>query len=221
MPTSQSLTSFLIPRRSEAVARLRSNGIGLITLTILTQLLPLPSPWDAFRVVSKGEDTTATWWGVCAIEMVVVAVFAFNALQASYALRYPPEPLPALSVHNTPAKLTPVQSPASAPPRRRAILSPTSTPQPQKAFSSSTSMLYASSPASSPSRVINYSAVAGSTSSPNLDSSLNSSFGANGSLPNSPLAAYRGKHRGNPISAPRAFDGDLLQRLMTADDADD
>jgi len=219
--SAQSLTSFLKPRRSEAIARLRSNAIGFITITIISQLTPLPSPWDAFHVVTGGEDASVLWWGACAIEMTLIAIMGFNALQASYALQYPPEPLPAMSTHNTPSKFTPVQSPTSPPPRKRTVLSPTSTPQPQKSFSSSTSMLYASTPASSPSRILNYSTVSGSVSSPNFDTSLNSSFGGSGSLASSPLAAYRGKHSSNSTNSVRAFDGDLLQRLMTAEDDDD
>ncbi|KAI0692435.1 hypothetical protein BC835DRAFT_52957 [Cytidiella melzeri] len=236
----------LKPPRSEAVARVRTNGVGLFVVLIATNLLPLPGPYEAIRLVwqsynyrFKGREAVTVWWVLCLAEIVVLATLTFNVLQATYALRFPPPALP----QPTPSTPRPkpmggaVKSPDGSAglnqSQRKLIAStPTSAPQPQKSFSSS---FYASSPASSPSRMLNYSTVSGAGGA---DTSFGSSFAS--SLPGSPspmggalntsllgmsmngsssLASYRGKHRSG---AGRAVDGDILQRLTrsTMDDDD-
>lgn len=56
------------PRRTEANARIRTNGVGLVTMLVLTNLLPLPSPWEASRQVwtsyvyrSRGMESSNMW----------------------------------------------------------------------------------------------------------------------------------------------------------------
>ncbi|KAH8104117.1 hypothetical protein BXZ70DRAFT_685073 [Cristinia sonorae] len=216
MPATQSLMDWLKPRRSEAIARIRSNAFGLIALLISTLLSPLPNLWTAFRVVSTHADVGAFWWFLCATECLALGVMGVNILQASYALQYPPTQHPVMSAPTPTKSAFAPQSPQNATPRRLGLLSSTSSPQPQKAFNSS----YAASPVSTPSRTLNYS-IPHSNSSP-FDLSLNSSTASVPSSPSpilsSPLAAYRGKHS-NYVA--QSFNGDLFSRMTRGNDDDD
>ncbi|KAJ3525748.1 hypothetical protein NM688_g8358 [Phlebia brevispora] len=209
-------TNFLKPRHSEAIARIRTNGLGMVAALITTILLPLPSPWTAFRVAwaSANGDVNRSagtlWYGLCVAELLIFAVLSFNIMQAVYAIKYPPAALP------PPPSLAKAKAVASTPnlskSQRRLSGISTISPQTQKSFSSSTSTssLYASSPLSTPSRIVHYSTP--------LDTSLLSSTGSPSPILNSPLAAYRGRHR---TSVGRAFDGDLLNRLTQSTQEDD
>ncbi|KAI0792198.1 hypothetical protein C8Q75DRAFT_624480 [Abortiporus biennis] len=204
------LTDYFKPRPSEAIARLRSNGLATLTALIVVYLTPLPSPWVAFHIISTKADVSSFWWLLCVLELLVFGVLGFNMLQASYALQYPPVSQPLLSAPNTPAKPKPTpKSPAVASPRRLKGFTPVTSPQAQKAFSTS----YASSPVSTPSRTLNY------TIPPSANCTFDSSFNSSTmSLPNSPLAAYRGKHS---TSVGRPITGDLLSRLGNNDSDED
>lgn len=48
---SLKITDWIKPQRGEALARLRSNGLGLIVVFIVTSLLPLPSPVAALSLI--------------------------------------------------------------------------------------------------------------------------------------------------------------------------
>ncbi|KAI0924469.1 hypothetical protein AcW2_005348 [Taiwanofungus camphoratus] len=200
-PASSAVVDWLKPQRSEAVVRLRTNTIGFVTFTVLTNLLPFPSPWTAFAVLRERSEVNIFYYGLCAFEVFVLAVLGLNVLQASYALKYPraSHPLPP-----SPAKSISVSSPP-----RQWRLSPNSSPQRQKSFS------YASSPVSTPSRILNYTIPP--TASTPADASF-SSFGSVPASPASPLAAYRGRRS---TAAGRAFDGALLSRLARDDSDDD
>ncbi|EIW53651.1 uncharacterized protein TRAVEDRAFT_133127 [Trametes versicolor FP-101664 SS1] len=206
--SSASLLDWFKPLRSEAIARLRTNTVGLVGLVILSNLLPVPSPWRAFDVVWQRRPTSAPYYYLCAAEIALLAVLLFNVVQASYALKYPrvpppPPPSPARKAKDTP--LSPARQW-----RLSSSTTPNSSPQRQKAFSS-----YAPSPVSTPSRIVNYT-IPGSVASP-PDASFASSMSVPGS-PASPLAAYRGRHS---ASVGRAFDGSLLSRLAKDDDEDE
>ncbi|GJE93215.1 hypothetical protein PsYK624_093740 [Phanerochaete sordida] len=207
---SSKLLDWLKPHRSAAVARLRTNGLGLLVVFIVTTLLPLPSPFTALRLLLGSryvdyDGLGGTWWRwLCFLELGVLGVLSLNVLQASYALHYPPAALPPPP---TPAKSAP-GTPKSPPQRRLGSFTPSqSQSQPQKAFSSS---LYASSPISTPSRTLYYSMPSATSLESSFASSTSSFPGSPTPMYNSPLAAYRGKHRG---SAGRAFDGELLKSL--------
>jgi len=209
---SSKVLDWLKPHPSQAMARLRTNGLGLAVVLIVTTLLPLPSPFTALRLFlgsrySVFEGLGGTWWRwLCLLELCVLGVLGLNVLQASYALRYPPASLPPPP---TPAKSTPATT-KSPPQRRLGAFTPTqsqSQPQPQKAFSSS---LYASSPISTPSRTLYYSVPSATPLDSSFASSTSSFPGSPSPVYNSPLAAYRGKHRSG---AGRAFDGELLKSL--------
>ncbi|KAI0634005.1 hypothetical protein C8Q77DRAFT_1109116 [Trametes polyzona] len=200
------LLDWFKPLRSEAIARLRTNTVGLVGLGILSNLLPIPTLWRAFDVVWRQRYASASYYYFCVAELALFATLLLNILQASYALKYPrapppPPPSPAKQSSNTPL----------SPPRqwRLSSATPSSSPQRQKAFSS-----YAPSPVSTPSRTINYTIPASVSSPP--DASFASSISLPGS-PASPLAAYRGRHS---TSVGRAFDGSLLSRLAK-DDSDE
>lgn len=70
---SSKVLDWLKPQRSEAVARLRSNGLGLLVVFIVTSLLPLPSPLAALSLLWTSKylryDTTAGsgWWLLCVL----------------------------------------------------------------------------------------------------------------------------------------------------------
>ncbi|KAH9847013.1 hypothetical protein C2E23DRAFT_850329 [Lenzites betulinus] len=204
--SSASPLDWLKPLRNEAIARLRTNTIGLVGISILSNLLPIPSPWRVFDVVWRQKPTSAPYYYLCLAELSLLAILLFNVVQAGYALQYPrvpppPPPSPAKLVKDTP--LSPARQ------WRLSSATPNSSPQRQKAFSS-----YAPSPVSTPSRTINYT-IPGSVTSP-PDASFASSMSLPGS-PASPLAAYRGRHS---TSVGRAFDGSLLSRLAK-DDSDE
>ncbi|CDO71520.1 hypothetical protein BN946_scf184910.g19 [Trametes cinnabarina] len=207
--SSTSVLDWFKPIRSEAIARLRTNSVGLVGLVIFTNLLPVPSLWTAFDVIWHSKPTTAPYYYLCAVELGLLALLVFNVLQAGYALKYPRAPLPPPPSSAKAAKSTPLSPPAARQWRLSGI-SPQASPQRQKAFSS-----YAPSPVSTPSRTINYT-IPSSVSSP-PDASFASSVSVPGS-PASPLAAYRGRHS---TSVGRAFDGSLLSRLARDEDSDE
>ncbi|KAI0364995.1 hypothetical protein BV20DRAFT_973690 [Pilatotrama ljubarskyi] len=198
--SSASVLDWFKPLRSEAIARLRTNVVGLVGAAVLSNLLPVPSVWRAFDVVWQRRPTSAPYYYLCAAELTLFAVLLFNVVQAAYALKYPRVPPSPPSSPAKSAKATPLSPPSRQ--WRLSGITPTSSPQRQKAFSS-----YAPSPVSTPSRTINYTIPASLSSPP--DASFASSISLPGS-PASPLAAYRGKHS---ASVGRAFDGSLLSRL--------
>ena len=54
------------PLRSEALTRLRINSVGLVGLTVLANLLPVPSPWRALDVVWGQSVGKGPYYYVCA-----------------------------------------------------------------------------------------------------------------------------------------------------------
>ncbi|KAF8141339.1 hypothetical protein EV363DRAFT_1151185 [Boletus edulis] len=175
------LAHFSKPHRNEALLRLRNSTLCLVTLVLLTYLLPVPSLWTAFNVV-RGEGHVDVFWAVCAAEVALSGLLALNLIQAAVAIRYPRTPLPPLP--SSPAKglLTP-----QGQKKRRTILSPATSPQTQRSFTSS----YVPSPVSTPSRTLHYSMP--STPSP-FGVSLGASTTSVPSTPSPSLAAYHGKH---------------------------
>ena len=61
------ILDWLKPSRSEAIARLRTNCLGLFTITIITNLLPLPSPWTAIAIVRGHAPVNTLYYGFCAL----------------------------------------------------------------------------------------------------------------------------------------------------------
>ena len=64
---SSKVLDWFKPHRSAAVARLRTNGLGLLVVLIVTTLLPLPSPFTALRLVLGSryldyDGLGGTWW---------------------------------------------------------------------------------------------------------------------------------------------------------------
>ena len=62
----------LKPQRSEALARLRTNGTGFFAVLIIASLLPLPGPWEAAMLVWQsyhyrfaGREAVTLWWVLC------------------------------------------------------------------------------------------------------------------------------------------------------------
>ncbi|KAI0640402.1 hypothetical protein C8Q79DRAFT_921509 [Trametes meyenii] len=201
--SNTSVLDWFKPLRGEAVARLRTNSVGLVGFAVLSNLLPIPAAWRAFDVVWRQRPVSTPYYYLCAAELVLLSILAFNILQAGYALKYPRAPVPPLPSPKS-VKSTPLSPPSRQ--WRLSGLTPNSSPQRQKAFSS-----YAPSPVSTPSRTINYTIPASVSSPP--DASFSSSMSVPGS-PASPLAAYRGRHS---TSVGRAFDGSLLSRLAKED----
>ncbi|GBE86542.1 hypothetical protein BKA93DRAFT_817486 [Sparassis latifolia] len=203
---SSSLFDSLKLPRSEALARLRTNTIGIFILTVLTTLLPLPSLWTALSIVRSHAPVSTLYYTLCLLEVLAIFVFSTNILQASYALRYPrvshppPPPSPAKNINMSPL----------ARPLKGLSASTSSSPQRQKSFT------YATSPVSTPSRTINYT-IPSSANAP-FDTSFASSLPSPPASPASPLAAYRGKHAS---AVGRAFDGSLLSRLARVESDDD
>ncbi|KAH9937841.1 uncharacterized protein BXZ73DRAFT_89257 [Epithele typhae] len=198
---AKSVLDFFKPMRGEAIARLRTNSIGLVSLSILAHLLPVPTPWRAFDTVWKQRPASAPYYYTCAAELLVFGLLALNVLQALFALKYPRAPLP--PPPSAPA--TPVKSPLQSTPARQWRLqssTPNASPQRQKAFST-----YVPSP-------LHHPPSASSQAEVSFTSSVSSVPGS----PASPLAAYRGRHQ---PSVGRAFDGSLLSRLAREDSDDE
>ena len=129
--SSTSVLDWFKPLRSEAIARLRTNSVGLVGLAILSNLLPVPSLWRAFDVVWQRRPVAAPYYYLCAVgawhavispcthaklydtELFTLGVLALNVLQAAYALKYPRAPLPP-----PPSPAKPAKTPLSPPTRQ-------------------------------------------------------------------------------------------------------
>jgi hypothetical protein len=69
---SSSTLDRLKPQRSEALVRIRTNGLGLLAVLITTSLLPLPGLWEAailmwqsYNYRFAGRETVTLWWVLC------------------------------------------------------------------------------------------------------------------------------------------------------------
>jgi hypothetical protein len=117
--TITAVSNHLKPHRAEALQRIRLNGLCLITTLIASYLLPIPSLLTAVRILltSSHHHRWSTEWiyeWVCifgtytlgltegenrllvfffSIEMVIITIFAYNILEATYAVKYPRAPL--------------------------------------------------------------------------------------------------------------------------------
>lgn len=73
MSSPSSITSSFIewlkPPRTESLARLRTNSLGLFALTVLINLLPLPSFWTSISVVQGYTPANFLYWSLCATRM--------------------------------------------------------------------------------------------------------------------------------------------------------
>jgi hypothetical protein len=127
------LTDLLKPHKSEALLRLRHSSIFLVTLIIVTFLVPLPNPLTAWRVVNNAQVGKGKWmWWICAIgrsqrlillydltcelrmqELAVVSLLLLNIFQSIYALKFPRKPL------QTPIPRSPRSGLAATPLKRR------------------------------------------------------------------------------------------------------
>lgn len=67
MPSGYSLVDWIKPSRNEAITRIRTNGLALVVLFIVTNLAPIPSLWSAFQVVSTRAEVGVFWWLLCVI----------------------------------------------------------------------------------------------------------------------------------------------------------
>jgi len=65
---AQQFAHFSKPHKNEAFVRLRNSTLCLVTLVLLTYLLPIPSLWTALNVV-RGEGDVNVFWAVCAAGM--------------------------------------------------------------------------------------------------------------------------------------------------------
>ncbi|KAJ4473988.1 hypothetical protein C8J55DRAFT_518632 [Lentinula edodes] len=239
-----SFTNYFRPHRGEAVVRLRSNAFGLISVFISTWLLPVPSVTSAMRMILSESNSqndflvvNGSEWNfrkvICVLELTIVAMLAYNILEAFYALKYPRKPL-APSLLSPAKKSNPlgVISPESAKKPFR-ILSPNSTPTSRSkifspsqslALSQSRSSQYPPSPASSPSRVIRYSMPPkGSSTDGGVNASISSSTSTIPPTPSpsaSLASAYRGKHASG-FHGGRPMDGLFLSQMASGGDDDD
>ena len=62
---ARDLPDFVKPYKNEALIRLRNSTMSLVTLTVMTYLLPIPSLWTALNIV-RGNQNKGFLWGVCA-----------------------------------------------------------------------------------------------------------------------------------------------------------
>ncbi|KAF8159228.1 hypothetical protein B0H34DRAFT_767419 [Crassisporium funariophilum] len=229
--TLATVSNHLKPHRAEAIQRIRSNTLCLVTFLILSYLLPFPSLFTAIRtffVASNYKPWTTEWFyeWICVIEMGVVSVFSYNILEAAFAIKYPRAPLPQVT---SPMKPHAVGTFSPTPKRPFQVLSPNSSPQTQKAFafspsssltsasmsfssSLSNNTTYAQSPISTPSRVLHYSVPLSSSTNTAASSTSTAEYLA---TPSPVISAYRGKHSSTEVG--RAFDGSYLTRIIPDD----
>ncbi|KAF9040789.1 hypothetical protein BJ165DRAFT_1530655 [Panaeolus papilionaceus] len=209
------------PHKAEALQRIRVNGLCLVTVLVLSYLLPLPSLLHGAKMLFRhsnypkwSSDWVYEW--ACTIEMGLITIFSYNILEGIYAIKYPRAALPAIA---SPAQgRSPAQTATKTPSRPFKVLSPNTSPQPQKpfAFSPSASLTSASialassgykpSPVSTPSRVIQYKMPL-SSSTTTQGSSVSDYL----TSPSPVISAYRGKHSSADVG--RALDGSYLARL--------
>ena len=64
-PKVKQLTDFSKPHKNEALLRFRNSTLTIVTLVLLTYLLPIPSLWKALNIVC-GEGVVDAFWAVCA-----------------------------------------------------------------------------------------------------------------------------------------------------------
>jgi len=133
---TKDLTHLVTPYKNEAVIRLRNSTVSLVTLTVITYLLPVPSLWTALSIVRRSQDRGFLWclcaagtprcvslaWYSCnanASELALSALLALNLVQAVFALKYPRKPLPPLPTSPAKGLVTPQSQK-----KRRTILAP-------------------------------------------------------------------------------------------------
>lgn len=61
------IADWLKPSRGEAMARLRTNGLSLLTAVVLTHLLPVPSPWTAISVLRERIPASGVYYLLCSV----------------------------------------------------------------------------------------------------------------------------------------------------------
>jgi hypothetical protein len=108
------LSNNIKPHPNEALLRLRSSSLALLSVFLVTNLLPLPNPLHAWKVVFSGHAGGGPiWWGLCCAELALLSILLLNTLQSIYAIKYPRAPLPSgpsstkrLKIASTPAPKT-------------------------------------------------------------------------------------------------------------------
>lgn len=65
---TKDLADLVTPYKNEAVIRLRNSTVSLVTLTVITYLLPVPSLWTALNIV-RGSQDRGFLWCLCAAGM--------------------------------------------------------------------------------------------------------------------------------------------------------
>ncbi|THV04996.1 hypothetical protein K435DRAFT_746403 [Dendrothele bispora CBS 962.96] len=203
MSTLTSLTNHFRPHRTEAVVRIRQNAFLLLSIMVLTYLLPVPSLGYALRsVLDSGASYTgrrsgfgeADWFEkfFCVFEVVSLAVPSYNILEALYAVKYPRASLP--PSHLSPMKKKGIVSTPQSSKKPFSLTSSTSTASKIFSYSPGSSQSlsrsaylsplskstaldesgYPSSPLSSPSRILRYSMPPGTPASPSKTPNPNS-----------------------------------------------
>jgi len=133
-------TNRLKPHKAEAIQRIRTNALCLITTLLLSYLLPVPSLPTALRTLRSSSHHTPwsaewIWDWICLLgvsshetrdphistllETALVTLLFYNILEASYAIKYPRAPPPPFK---SPSK--PKANLCSTPQRSFKILSP-------------------------------------------------------------------------------------------------
>ena len=118
--TITAVSNHLKPHRAEALQRIRLNGLCLVTTLIVSYLLPIPSLLTAVRILltsshhqrwsiewiyewvcvfgtyiySWADEVNITYGLLFFIEMAIITIFAYNILEATYAVKYPRASLP-------------------------------------------------------------------------------------------------------------------------------
>ncbi|TFK62790.1 hypothetical protein BDN72DRAFT_889940 [Pluteus cervinus] len=218
---SITLVDHFKPHRSEALQRLRLNGFSLLTLFLLSNLLPLPSLQSAFHVLmaKEREEWNFEWWWKwgCLLEATIALTLTYNVFESVYALKYPRAPLPPV---NTPAKSKSLAVSTPTPKRAFTTLSPFTSPQPQKPFTptasfsastflSSSPTKYQATPQATPSRVMQYSMPSSGSPNTSISSILSS--------PSPLVSAYRSK---NAASVGHALDSSYLSHVYPTNNDD-
>ncbi|KAF8655944.1 hypothetical protein AX16_002851 [Volvariella volvacea WC 439] len=154
--TVASVTNHFRPHRAEAIQRVRSNVLCLVSTLALSNLLPVvPSLQYAVLMVLKksgpdkwGNDWVFKW--CCILEVTFATIFVFNICEAALALKYPRASSDSASAQAK-AKVAPATGTPSSTTRPFKSLSPFTSPQPQKpfAYSLSSSLGASTSPLSS------------------------------------------------------------------------
>ncbi|KAF5361176.1 hypothetical protein D9758_009062 [Tetrapyrgos nigripes] len=107
------------PHKTEAIVRIRQNAFFVLSIVLLTYLLPVPSIAYALASVLSGNGGSRGSVEekiICVFEILCITIPSYNILESLYAIKYPRAPPPLPPSHP--------QSPFNVNAKAKALVSP-------------------------------------------------------------------------------------------------